>query len=171
MTKEIPAELSVVQYVPYDIALKHYNKLCKLEAIESAYAALIQQVRRLWNEMRIQKCGCHPQIEGVCHLCNTDHPDRMVQTIRRQLKNRKAQHIGDYHCRDVDMRVLSRTIYEMDGMTIRACNVLANLNIHTIAELIHLSREDLLKHRNCGRKTVNVIQDALEKLGLKLQRP
>lgn len=165
MTKEIPAELSVVQYVPYDIALKHYNKLCKLEAIESEYHALVSTVRYLWADMRIEDCLCHPQIQGLCHLCMQCHPERQVRVIRRHLSIRSALQ----PCGNVDRHVLSTPVYNMDGMTMRACNVLANLNIQTIAQLIHLSREDLLKHRNCGRTTVNVIEDALEKLGLKLQ--
>jgi hypothetical protein len=166
MRQEIPEELNVVQYVPYNTAIAHYNELLRLRPVKDAYAAVVQQVDRLWSELRIRECGCHPTIMGICHLCNSHHPDRMLLTIRRYLRNTKIkQKIS------VDERILNRTIYEMEGITVRACNLLANIDAQTIAELIHLSREDLLKQRNCGKKTVAVIEKGLAKLGLKLRKP
>ena len=116
--------------------------------------------------MCIEDCLCHAQTEGLCRLCMQCQPERQIRVIRRHLKNRKAQQNGD-----VDERVFNSLIWEMEGMTARACNLLVHMDAQTIGELIHLSREDLLKQRNCGKKTAAVIEKALAKLGLKLSNP
>jgi hypothetical protein len=55
-------------------------------------------------------------------------------------------------------------------LTFRARALLYKLNIHTSDELTRLSEDDLLKHRNCGRKTLRNIQVELRKLGKDLKK-
>lgn len=55
-------------------------------------------------------------------------------------------------------------------LSVRAWNVLDAMKVRTIGELIHLSAEDLIRTRNCGRKTVLDIEWALSLYGLQLHK-
>lgn len=51
-------------------------------------------------------------------------------------------------------------------LSVRAVNVLQTLQITTLGELVDKSEQDLLKHRNCGKKTVQEIKDKLRERNL-----
>ncbi|MBP5638393.1 MAG: DNA-directed RNA polymerase subunit alpha [Victivallales bacterium] len=51
-------------------------------------------------------------------------------------------------------------------LSVRAVNVLQALQITTLGELIERNEQDLLKHRNCGKKTVQEIKEKLLELKL-----
>lgn len=60
---------------------------------------------------------------------------------------------------------LDRPIDELDIST-RAINCLKNNNIETIKDLISYSEKDLEKIKNFGKKSLNELKQAIEKLGL-----
>ncbi len=51
-------------------------------------------------------------------------------------------------------------------LSVRAVNVLQALQITTLGELIGRNESELLKHRNCGKKTVQEIREKLAELNL-----
>ena len=51
-------------------------------------------------------------------------------------------------------------------LSVRAVNVLQALQITTLGELIVRNEQELLKHRNCGKKTVQEIKERLQELKL-----
>ncbi len=51
-------------------------------------------------------------------------------------------------------------------LSVRAVNVLQALQITTLSELIVRNEQELLKHRNCGKKTVQEIKERLQELKL-----
>ena len=54
-------------------------------------------------------------------------------------------------------------------LSCRAQNCLKNANISTVGELVLWTAKDLLKVKNCGRKSVDEIRDELARLGLRLK--
>lgn len=50
----------------------------------------------------------------------------------------------------------------------RTVNVLAYMEVDTLADLVQYQRTDLLRVRNCGRTTVKEIEDYLDSVGLNL---
>jgi len=51
----------------------------------------------------------------------------------------------------------------------RAWRVLTDACIFTVGELVEKSKEDLLKYKNCGRKSLNEIEEKLNEVGLTLK--
>lgn len=61
--------------------------------------------------------------------------------------------------------ILERPVDEMD-LSVRSNNCLKRANIHTIGDLVKKSRDDMLKVRNFGKKSLDEIEEKLEKYGL-----
>ena len=62
---------------------------------------------------------------------------------------------------------LSMTIDELD-LSVRSYNCLKRANIHTVADLISKTDEDMMKVRNMGKKSLDEVQKKLEMMGLSL---
>lgn len=63
---------------------------------------------------------------------------------------------------------LSNIPVENLDLTVRAYNCLKNANVETVGELCQHSREQLLKTKNFGKKTLNFLEALLAGMGLKL---
>jgi DNA-directed RNA polymerase subunit alpha len=62
-------------------------------------------------------------------------------------------------------KLLKMNVDELE-LSVRSHNCLKNANIKTIGDLVRLDESELLKFRNFGRKSLQEIQDILEKKGL-----
>jgi DNA-directed RNA polymerase subunit alpha len=63
--------------------------------------------------------------------------------------------------------LLSKHIDELD-LSVRSANSLKNANIHTLRDLVRRSEKDMLETKNFGKKSLEEVQEVLEKLGLAL---
>jgi DNA-directed RNA polymerase subunit alpha len=61
------------------------------------------------------------------------------------------------------------TIEELD-LSVRSYNCLKRAGINTVQELAHKTEEDMMKVRNLGRKSLEVVKAKLEELGLGLRK-
>jgi len=66
-------------------------------------------------------------------------------------------------------KVLETPIDELE-LSVRAYNCLKRANISSLGELTRKSEEDLMKVRNCGRKTLDELMKKLEEKGLALKQ-
>lgn len=66
-----------------------------------------------------------------------------------------------------DARVLAAPILQMN-FSLRTRNALRNDGITLLGDLVKMSKEELLRTANLGRKSVREIEEMLAKLGLKL---
>jgi DNA-directed RNA polymerase subunit alpha len=62
-------------------------------------------------------------------------------------------------------KLLRMSVDELE-LSVRSHNCLKNANIKNISDLVRLDESELLKFRNFGRKSLQEIQDILEKKGL-----
>ncbi|MFQ5583361.1 MAG: DNA-directed RNA polymerase subunit alpha, partial [Calditrichia bacterium] len=62
-------------------------------------------------------------------------------------------------------KLMKMNVDELE-LSVRSHNCLKNANIKTIGDLVRLDESELLKFRNFGRKSLQEIQDILEKKGL-----
>ena len=69
---------------------------------------------------------------------------------------------------EVKTEQYSHPIHELE-LSIRSENCLLRGGIHTMGELLQRSREELLKIRNLGKKSLNEIEDRLQALGYELR--
>jgi DNA-directed RNA polymerase subunit alpha len=63
--------------------------------------------------------------------------------------------------------VLSKRIDELD-LSVRSVNSLKNANILTLRDLVRKSEKDMLETKNFGKKSLEEVQEVLDKLGLSL---
>ena len=63
--------------------------------------------------------------------------------------------------------LLSKQIDELD-LSVRSANSLKNANIHTLRDLVRRSEKDMLETKNFGKKSLEEVQEVLERLGLSL---
>ena len=69
---------------------------------------------------------------------------------------------------DKQVKVLEMPIEEMD-LSVRSYNCLKRVNINTVEDLIKKSKNDILKVRNLGRKSIGEVVNKLESYGLSLR--
>ena len=56
-------------------------------------------------------------------------------------------------------------------LSVRSLNCLKREGVHTIADLLNYSLEDLMDIRNFGEKSVIEVKDKIESMGLQLKQP
>lgn len=62
--------------------------------------------------------------------------------------------------------VLSRSVDELD-LSVRSANALKNADIHTLRDLVQRDEKAMLDTKNFGKKSLEEVQEVLERLGLK----
>lgn len=62
---------------------------------------------------------------------------------------------------------LFKSVDELE-LSVRAANCLKNANIHTIADLVQRTEQEMLRGKNFGRKSLNEIKEILALMGLHL---
>ena len=61
--------------------------------------------------------------------------------------------------------VLAKNLEEFD-LSVRTANCLKNANIQTVRELVSKSEREILEIKNFGKKSLEELQELLERLGL-----
>ena len=62
--------------------------------------------------------------------------------------------------------LLAKPIDDLD-LSVRSANSLKNANIHTLRDLVRRSEKDMLETKNFGKKSLEEVQEVLDKLGLR----
>ena len=62
--------------------------------------------------------------------------------------------------------LLAQNIDELD-LSVRSANCLKNADIHTLRDLVRRSEKDMLETKNFGRKSLEEVQEILDRLGLR----
>ncbi|HVT59631.1 MAG TPA: DNA-directed RNA polymerase subunit alpha [Thermoanaerobaculia bacterium] len=73
---------------------------------------------------------------------------------------------GDEELAGLDA-LLAKQIDELD-LSVRSANSLKNANIHTLRDLVRRSEKEMLETKNFGKKSLEEVQEVLDKLGLSL---
>ena len=63
--------------------------------------------------------------------------------------------------------LLAKQIDELD-LSVRSANSLKNANIHTLRDLVRRTEREMLETKNFGKKSLEEVQEVLDKLGLSL---
>ncbi|PYQ55813.1 MAG: hypothetical protein DMF53_27310 [Acidobacteria bacterium] len=62
--------------------------------------------------------------------------------------------------------LLAKPIDDLD-LSVRSANSLKNANIHTLRDLVRRTEKDMLETKNFGKKSLEEVQEVLDKLGLR----
>ena len=106
------------------------------------------------------------------------HPDEAISIAAQilienlnmfvELTNNEVPIIEPVAEAETSEKKLDMSIEEMD-LTVRAYNCLKRAGINTVAELVQRNKEDMIKVRNLGRKSLEEVEEKLANMGLKLQ--
>ncbi len=107
------------------------------------------------------------------------HPDEAVSQAAQILADHLYLFMGlTDRAKDIDLtidrsdekrdKVLEMTIEELD-LSVRSYNCLKRAGINTVQELCSKTEEEMMKVRNLGRKSLEEVQEKLERLGLGLR--
>lgn len=149
-----------------DIIENIFEKHRSLNEIAEGYSVTKERIRQI--ELRaIQKLRGLPSIliQRGCPVTVIDESfedyleDKMDVSSENRFKT--ASRYSD--------RYLGTHVIEL-GLNTKQINCLRQLGIITIGDLIECSREDLLNIRNMGVKSVELIEDQLEKIGYSLKK-
>lgn len=120
------------------------------------YDALTLQ---LWNDGSI-----HPdEAIGIAAKILVEHLQMFVGLTEQQ-----APISFQAPSEEVSEKGLDMSIEEMD-LTVRAYNCLKRAGINTVAELVQRNKEEMIKVRNLGRKSLEEVEEKLHAMGLRLQ--
>jgi len=120
------------------------------------YDALTLQ---LWNDGSI-----HPdEAIGIAAKILVEHLQMFVGLTEQQ-----APISFQAPAEEVSEKGLDMSIEEMD-LTVRAYNCLKRAGINTVAELVQRNKEEMIKVRNLGRKSLEEVEEKLHAMGLRLQ--
>jgi DNA-directed RNA polymerase subunit alpha len=84
-------------------------------------------------------------------------------------EEKEAVAVGDDPYDDVVVmnKNLLRSVDELE-LSVRAHNCLKNANISTIADLVQMTEQEILRTKNFGRKSLDEIKEVLSNMGLRL---
>lgn len=120
------------------------------------YDALTLQ---LWNDGSI-----HPdEAIGIAAKILVEHLQMFVGLTEQQ-----APISFQAPAEELSEKGLDMSIEEMD-LTVRAYNCLKRAGINTVAELVQRNKEEMIKVRNLGRKSLEEVEEKLHAMGLRLQ--
>lgn len=114
---------------------------------------------QLWDDGSI-----HPdEAISIAAQILMEHLKMFVELTDREMPMMETVVEEEHHEKGLDM-----SIEEMD-LTVRAYNCLKRAGINTVAELVQRNKEDMIKVRNLGRKSLDEVEEKLANMGLKLQ--
>lgn len=94
----------------------------------------------------------------------TDHLNLFMSLTERVRDYEVAIDLGD----EKKDKVMEMTIEELD-LSVRSYNCLKRAGINSVQELCSKTEEEMMKVRNLGRKSLEEVQEKLERLGLGLR--
>ena len=97
---------------------------------------------------------------GILHFSVFDELKFQTITYETELEEEESE-------RDTLLNKLGLKINEIE-LSVRSTNCLAQANIDSIAELVVMPEQDMLKFRNFGKKSLNEIKAKLEDMNLSL---
>lgn len=101
------------------------------------------------------------------HIANT--VTTAPQAIREPIETKAEEPEPQKDPEEAKIEQYSHPIHELE-LSIRSENCLLRGGIQTVGELLQRSREELLKIRNLGKKSLNEIEDRLKTLGYELKK-
>ena len=98
-------------------------------------------------------------------LLSTEIPFNQISTAPEAEKMVEPIQLEDIGLKGVPVDLLLKPIEELE-LSVRAHNCLINAGIKRIIDLVNLSKDEALKIKNFGRKSLNEVEDSLKAFGL-----
>ena len=160
----------------------HLNKPDELEIGVLPIDSIFSPIYRVNYQVENTRVGQNTDYDKLTLEVWTDgsvHPDDAVSQASQILSDHLSLFTGlNERVRDPEVaiergeltkdRVLEMTIEELD-LSVRSYNCLKRAGINTVHELTSKTEEEMMKVRNLGRKSLEEVQEKLERLGLRLR--
>ena len=120
---------------------------------------LLKQIIMHWDEYEHQMIR---ESEELNELLDEDKRETKNETLTYLEERRQGR------WEDIPIAMVREDKYL--NFSVRTWNILKTVGINTVGELVEKSERDLLKYKNCGRKSLNEIQTLLSEVGLTLKQ-
>ena len=104
------------------------------------------------------------------HIANTatTAPQAVREPVETEEKQPEVEEPPKPDPEEIKIEQFNHPIHELE-LSIRSENCLLRGGVHTVGELLQKSRDELLKMRNLGKKSINEIEERLKVLGYELR--
>ena len=135
---------------------------------EMAKDLQLSRLRALYIfDKAVEKIQAYPDMLTACEQM-LDSREREIEELMQQITDLKSRcSVEDGAEQTTNNSILMMPIRDIDFST-RTWNALVTAEIETIGDLVKCRRDDLLKYRNFGKKSLAEIEDWLEAHGLAL---
>ena len=125
---------------------------------------LLKQVIMNWDEYE------HQMSREFDDLLEDESQLRVIDGAKTKPKNDVLTYLSERRQgRWEDIPIARKREDKYLNFSTRAYWILKTAGINTVGELVEKSKEDLLKYKNCGRKSLNEIEEKLNEVGLTLK--
>ena len=132
--------------------------------VEAARLGQTTDYERLILEVWTNGTTSPEEAVSLAAMLLKDHLGIFIQT-EESLKHDGSE-LGREELAGLDA-LLAKNIDELD-LSVRSANSLKNANIHTLRDLVRRTEKDMLETKNFGKKSLEEVQEVLDKLGLSL---
>jgi len=101
------------------------------------------------------------ELKMFAAMNDVDISEVVEEAVRKHLSGSTAKITPDRRWQDIKL--------DEETLTVRAKNALYAARVSTLGELAMLSKNELLKKKNCGRKTIDELEQLLARHGARLR--
>lgn len=135
----------------------------KIAEIANSYNLTSERIRQIILKA-IRKFNAQLE-ELVCLKAENNTLKAEIYDIRQQLIMQEGERKDEQPEGNIPTSVFSLRLIDCN-LPVRVLNVAKEANIETVADLVQHSKEDLMKLRNCGRKSLSELDDFVDSMGL-----
>jgi len=172
---KLDVEFMVESGVGYKLADEHEDLEVGMIALDSSYSP-IQRVNYKIEETRVGQVTNYSKLNLEIWTDGTVEPeDAIVESSKtliaylNQIVNPKELEVEETQEEEDTLGPVGKLSVEEIGLPTRVANALSRSGYDTVERLVKAERDDLVKVRNLGEKSIDVINDALKEKGVQLE--
>lgn len=167
-----------------DILLEVLRNSKTVNDLSTKYMVTPEAARQMWGKAIIAFGRCKNHIDYMCEQIkelkqSLQEKNNEIARLNAIIKGEPMPKLTTEDARIA--KLLNTSVYDvkyepsgycynykggLTGLSVRAINCLKTASIKTLRDLVSYTKQDLLKYRNFGRKSLSEIDDMLEYFGL-----
>ena len=172
---KLEAEMTVNSGVGYVDAEEHKTDEVGAIPLDASFSP-VERVNFTVSETRVGRVTNYNQLNLEVWTDGTITPkealtesSKYLVSYFNQIVNPKKVEVKEEEVEEDSLGPVGKLSVEEIGLPTRVANALAKSGFDTVERLVNAKKEDLIKVRNLGEKSIDVINDALKEKGVELK--